>query len=188
MLEDAAGVFAGVEVGDLAAHACRVAERVRSGPDLRFAAVKPEGTDAELVVAGLKLLPQERASPGIGGVIEGDADLSWRTAVWPIPGDGCAVVRESEHARVAHRDETVGQRADRRPDRDRRLDAEGAQFLDHPARIGPARRVEVPVAQVPPVQVVDHEHGQRQAAAGVLAGHLEQLVLVAVAQLALPEP
>ena len=54
-------------------------------------------------------------------------------------------------------------------------------------RVGPGHGIELPVAHLRPVEEVDDDDGERQAAALVLAGHRQQLVLRVIAQLALPE-
>src|SRR5260370_41495755 len=92
VLVPAAGVFARVEVGDLAARTRGVAEMVRAGLHLRFAGVEPERADAELVVVRLELLPEESTGPFVGGVVEGDADLGRGTAVRPVALRGRAAL------------------------------------------------------------------------------------------------
>ena len=75
----------------------------------------------------------------------------------------------------------------RRPDGDHHLDAKLLQFAHHGRRVGPVGGVELPFPHLRPMQIVDHDDRHGQAAAFVLAGHGQQLVLRPVAQLALPK-
>ena len=73
------------------------------------------------------------------------------------------------------------------PDGDHELCAHVVELLDHGIGVRPAGGIELPVALAGPVEEVDDDHVQRDAAALVLARDGEDLVLGAVAQLALPE-
>mmetsp|Transcript_38438 Transcript_38438/g.74544 ORF Transcript_38438/g.74544 Transcript_38438/m.74544 type:complete len:466 (+) Transcript_38438:120-1517(+) len=69
------------------------------------------------------------------------------------------------------------------------LHADRLELVNHRLRIGPALLRENLVAKraSSPVEVVDHDERERDAARHVLPGHVQQLRLVAVAVLALPE-
>jgi hypothetical protein len=98
-----------------------------------------------------------------------------------------AVLGADEVPALLHHRVVLAQRRDRGPHRDDELDAELRQLAHHRRRVGPLRRVELPLAQVRPVEEVADDGVQRQPAPGVLAGDAEELLLGAVAQLALPE-
>ena len=74
---------------------------------------------------------------------------------------------------------------DLRPDRDHEFDPELGELGDH-RRVRPELVLEPVVAHLWPVEEVGDDDVQRQAAALVLARDLEELLLVPVAELALP--
>ena len=157
------------------------------GEDLRFARVEPERPDAVAAIAVGDLLPDVAASLGVGRVVEAHEGL----AVGALVPER-EVKRQARH--VAHQEAApvhlrvvVAVGVDRRPDRDHELDSELSQLVHHRLGIRPFCWVEPPLALARPVEVVADDHRERQAAALVLAGDLEQLVLVPVAQLGLPE-
>ena len=76
---------------------------------------------------------------------------------------------------------------DLRPDGNHRLNAHLVQLVDHCLRIREVFLVKTVITASWPVIVVDHKNIQRNAAFFVLARHVQNLLLVVVAQLALPE-
>ena len=76
---------------------------------------------------------------------------------------------------------------DLRPDGNHRLDAHLMQLVDHCFRIREVFLVKTVITASWPVIVVDHKNIQRNAAFFVLARHVQNLLLVVVAQLALPQ-
>ena len=76
---------------------------------------------------------------------------------------------------------------DLRPDGNHRLNAHLVQLIDHCLRIREVFLVKTVITASWPVIVVDHKNIQRNAAFFVLARHVQNLLLVVVAQLALPE-
>ena len=76
---------------------------------------------------------------------------------------------------------------DLRPDGNHRLNAHLMQLVDHCLRIREVFLVKTVITASWPVIVVDHKNIQRNAAFFVLARHVQNLLLVVVAQLALPE-
>jgi hypothetical protein len=98
-----------------------------------------------------------------------------------------AVLRADEAAALLHGLVVLGERGHRRPHAHHQLDAQFGELPLHRRRVRPLRRVELPLAQVRPVEEVADDDVDRQAAALVLPCDGEEFVLSAVAQLALPE-
>ena len=80
-----------------------------------------------------------------------------------------------------------GIRLHRRPYGHHESDTHLVQLPDHAFGVRPEVEVEVPVALVGPMKEVNDDDIQRQAPAPVLTGDVQQLFLVPVPQLALPE-
>ena len=187
-LEEALGVQQRVDVPDLQAGAEVVAQVARLlGPQLRLAGVQPPGADSVGVVAPLGLLPYERAGPGVGRVVVAHQRLARLLGVRDRQVHADALLVRDQQAIGLHLGVVVAQRVDRGPDRHHELHAEPVQLVHHGRRVRPLLGVELPVAHVGPVEVVGHDDRERQPAPLVLPGHAEQLVLVPVAELALPE-
>ena len=170
-----------VEVADLGVGAEVVAEVVEV-VDAVFGLglVEPERLDAEVEVVLAAQVPDELPGGGIGRVEEHARALELHLHV-------DAAFGAHEQVVLLHGVEVLGLRRDLRPDGDHELDTEVVELVGHGPGVGPELLVEAEVAHLGPVEEVRDDHVQRQAAALVLAGHLEQLLLVPVAQLALPE-
>ncbi len=154
--------------------------RVVVGLVLRFGLVQPEGPDARLVVVLPALLPHELACRGVGGVVEDRGLLEAHLHV-------DAGLGAHEQVRVAHLLVVLRRERDLGPHRDHELDAHGRELGDRGRRVREVLLVEAEVPHPRPVEEVADDHVERQSPAPVLAGHLEQLLGVPIAQLALPE-
>lgn len=140
------------------------------------------------MVAAPDPFPDVLARLGVGGVVEGDlGGVGAEPLVRPVGVRHRPELGADEQSLVQHGVVVLAGRADRGPDRDHQLDAHLVELADHRRRVGPLGGVELPLAEVGPVEEVADDHGQRQPAPLVLAGDLEQFLLGAVAQLALPE-
>ena len=174
-------VFARVEVAD-ARRGAVVEEEVvgvgRAGLGLRQ--VEPERAEAVGAVGLAEALPDPRAGGGVRGVEVLRARAGAEALVR-------AADRADEEAALLQLGAVARALVDGRPHGDDRLDAHRAQLAHHPGRVGPEGAVEVPVALVDPVEVVGHDRGERDAELAVAARDAHQLVLRAVAALALPE-
>jgi len=177
-----AGVVLGVEVAHLKRRTCMVAVLgVVVVLVLRFGYIQPEGLDAQVEVVLLALVPHVGASGGIGRVVEHARVLESHVKV-------DAGLRPHQQVILAHF--FVILRRDRalRPDGDHQLDAERAQLLHHRGGVGEEGFVESEIAHPGPVEAIGHDDVHGQAATLVLAGNLQQFLLVPIAQLALPKP
>ena len=155
--------------------------------DLGLAGVEPEDAHALVPVARLDLAPDVVPRLGVGRVVVVDVGRPLLVGVDKGKEGVDAVVGADQVARRLHLPAVVALDVDAGPHRDHELDAHRLELADHGRRVGPALGVPGPVALARPVEVVDHDDRQRQAAALVLPRHLEQLLLRPVAQLALPE-
>ena len=179
---EGAGVALGVDIARLGDGAGIVAVVVKVvGAVLGLGLVQPEDLDAAVVVVFLDLAPQVLAGVGVGGVKEhgvliDEAHLAVH-----------ALVAAGDVALLVHFLIILGQQRDLRPDGDHQLHAHLLELAHHCLGIGPELLIEAEVAHVRPVEEVHHDHVHRDAAAVVLARDGEQLLLVPVAQLALPE-
>ena len=87
-----------------------------------------------------------------------------------------------------HRTEVLAPTVNGRPDGDDHLDSHGMQFVHHRFRIRPVGAVELPVSLVRPVEEIDHDLVDPDSFFLISPGDLQDLVLGAIAKLALPEP
>ena len=147
------------------------------GEDLGLARVEPERADAVAAIAVGDLVPDVAARFGVGRVVEAHEGGAVG-ALSRTPGEAAGPPCCDQEAAPIHLGVVVAVRVHRRPDRDHELDAELSQLVHHRLRIRPFVRVEPPLALVRPVEVVADDHRERQAASLVLAGDLEELVLV----------
>ena len=147
---------------------------------LRLGLIQPEHAHALVVVVFLHFVPDEFARLGVRRVVVD-------RVVHAVQRNREAALDIDEQAALAHLCIVRALVVDGRPDRDHQLDAHLLQLADHRVRVWPVLRVEAPLALERPVEEVDDDDGDRQAAALVLARHLQKLLLRLVAQLALPE-
>ena len=157
------------------------------GAQLRLAGIDPEIGDAVPHVAFARLVPDVAARLRVGGIVVGTEMRGERVLVRVDIRHRRAALGLHQVAALAHLRPGLGIRLHGGPDRDHRLHAHRAQLGHHRIRVGPFGGIEFPLAHAGPVEEVDHDAGQRQAARLVLARDRKQLVLRAIAQLALPE-
>ena len=181
-LVEGAGVGLGIEVAGLGHGPGIVAVVVKViGAVFRLGLVQPEDAHAVVVVVLLDLAPEVGAGVGVGGVKEqGVLVHKAHLAVH-------ALVAAGEEALLVHLPEVLALERDLRPDGDHQLHAHGLELLDHGLGIGPELLVKAEVAHVRPVEEVHDDHVHGDAAAVVLARDVQELLLVPIAQLALPE-
>ena len=157
------------------------------GINVRLVVVQPVQLHAVVEIPFFHFVPNVTAPLGIGGVIIGKISRPVDVVVnEDVLGVHPALVVDQQAA-LLHFSIVFTERADRRPDGNHQPDSQLFQFLRHGRRVGPALRVEAPVAHVRPVEEVADDHRQRQPAPFVFTRHIEQLCLGFIAQLALPE-
>ena len=158
------------------------------------ARVQPERLDAQVEVVALPVLPQKRSGSGVRRIV------LQRASTRPVGGMvGCRPRRIAHPPRFravrpAHVDapavelgEVVAAFLHRYPRRDHDPRAQVVDLTHHGGRVGPELRVELPVAPVAVVAVVDDQHRYGEAEALELPRHGDKLLLRAVPVLALPE-
>ena len=155
--------------------------------EVRLAGVEPPDLGCRAVVVVAHLLPDKVAGFRVGRVIELYVDPSLRAGVAERLMRGQASLVADEQPALPHLVIVLAVRVHGRPDGDHELDAHLFQLTHHACRIGPGLGIELPVALQCPVEVVADDDRERQTAPLVLTRDVEQLVLRAIAQLALPE-
>ena len=145
-----------------------------------FGLVEPERAHALVPVVLAATIPHERAGARVGRVVVDAGLLEHHVEVEP---GFCA----DQIVVALHFHEILGRGGHLRPDRHHELDAHRVEFGDHRLWIRPEFVLELVVAKVGPVEEIDDDEIERDLAALELARHIEQLLLVPVAQLALPE-
>ena len=169
----------GVADGQLRAHVVAVVVEVVNGVfGLRL--VQPEHIDAAFKIIFAALIPQIPAGAGVGGVV--DVRIAQKVEALR------AALGADEQVFFAHLFKVFALFIHRRPDRDHAADAVFFELAHHGGGVGPVDGVELPLALARPMEKVDDDHVQRDAAAVVFARHFQHLFLRAVAQLALPQP
>src|ERR1019366_2666208 len=150
------------------AHRLRVA-----GARFWLAGIQPEGADAVALVVAFDLVDDEGARFGVSRIVVSDRNAIERPGVGVDEDflDRQGPLGAYQPALLNHDRILFSVWADRRPDRHHEFDPHGLQFLDHAGRIGPRPGIELPFALARPMEEVDDDAGQRQAAALVLAGY-----------------
>ena len=141
--------------------------------------VEPEGADPQVVVVAAAEVPEGRTGLRVGRVEEDARSLERHLDVDAALG---------AHEEVAPLERVEVLRVDRhlRPDRHHELHPELLELGHHRRWIRPELVVEPIVAHRRPVEEVSDDDVQRHTTPVVLAGDVEQLLLVPVPQLALP--
>ena len=150
-------------------------------PQIRLGVIQPEGVDAQIVVVPSAYLPDIPPSLGV-------EDVDLHAVPLEIVGLESATLSAHEQALLPHGPEVFRAPVHGGPYGDDHLDAHGVQLLHHGFGIRPVGLVKLPVPLDGPVEEVDDDLIQLDALLPVLPGHGEDLLLGAVAQLALPEP
>ncbi len=101
-------------------------------------------------------------------------------------GDIRTAIRADDIAPICHFAVVLALFINGRPYGHDRLNAHVLEFLDHRVGVGPIEGLELEIPLARPVEEVHHDGVQREAHRLVLAGDGHQLILGAVAQLALP--
>ena len=176
-----AGILSRVNISDLFHRACGVAVAlILVRRKLRLCFIQPECADAEICIIFLYFLPYILSCSRIcciqKDIIPMEQHLYINTCV--------ALYKESL---LFHFFVIFTSPVNLRPDGNHRFDAHLMQLIDHRLRIREIFFVKTVIAASWPVIVVDHENIQRNAAFFVLARHVQNLLLIVVAQLALPE-
>ncbi len=158
-----------------------------AGVDLRLAGVQPPHPHAEVEIVALDHRPEELAGARVGRIVVRDRHRHRHALVADRRLEVDALIGADQHATGVERRVVLGQGRHGRPDGDHQPHAEFVELGHHRLRVGILGRVEAVVAHRGPVEEVGDDHRQRQTPAPVLAHDLEQLLLAAVAQFALPE-
>ena len=145
---------------------------------LRF--IQPEQLNAKVVVVLFNGFPNKLPCLRMSGIIEGGVTHK-------IEVDLYATVAGDQPAFRLHLWEEWAAGFYRRPDGHHQFNAERFQFFNHGFWVWPVNRIKTPGALIRPVEEINNHHGQRQMSAVILARHLQHLLLVAVAQFALPQ-
>jgi hypothetical protein len=153
----------------------------------RLAGVQPEDPDAVAIVVLPELVPEVRARPGMGGVVVLNVGPSGGVRVGETVLRGQTALGARDETLVAQSRVVRVIRVHGRPHGNHQFHAQLAELAHHGARVRPTGRVKAPIPHHGPVEIVDHDHRQREASPLVLARHVQQLVLGLVAQFALPE-
>ena len=174
------GITDGVHVGALQRRARVITVIIKIVISVfRFRFIQPEAADALLIIVFFALLPDEFLRVGMGRVkISGIAH--------PCAVQAAPMVGSHQIAVFGHEGIIAAAFIHRRPYGHHRFHAHIVQFLHHGVRVGPVPGFKAEVALQRPMEKVDHDGIQRQAPALMLPGHVQQFLLRAVAQLALP--
>ena len=174
-----AGILARIQVSDLQIRAAVVAVLAVLVPGvLRLRLVKPEHADAAAVIVVAQLVPDVAARFRICHVGKARAAQMIHAV---------SVLAARQQAKLAHLAVVDALLLHRRPYGNHQLDAHFLQLPHHGGGIRPVFRIKAPVALMRPVEIIDHDDRDRQAAALILARDGEQLLLRLIAQLTLPE-
>ena len=141
--------------------------------------VQPEHIDAALVIIFAALFPQIGARLGIGRVVNVRIPQKIKALT--------AALGTHQQPALGHFGIIFALFVDGRPYRDHTARAVRLQLAHHGGGIRPILRVELPVALPRPMEKVDHDDIQRNAAAVIFARDGKHLFLRAVAQLTLPQ-
>ena len=176
---EALGVAHGIHVGGLQRRAREVAVVVEFvAVVLRLGLVQPEAADALRIIILLAAFPDELLRAGVGGV-----EVVGRAHPGGYVG---AAVGADDVAVISHGVEVLALFVDGGPHGHDGLDAHVLELLHHRVGIRPIEGLKLEVALAGPVEEIHHDRVQGQAHGLVLAGDGHQLILGAVAQLALP--
>src|SRR5579859_2025437 len=157
------------------------------GIEFRLACIEPPNADAMGDVVLTDQFPDVFPGGRVRGVIEADGHRHRHTLVATgLMGINSLIARD-EQASVPELWVVLRERRHSRPDGNHQLNAELSQLVDHRLRVGPFLWVKAIVAHRRPVEVVRHDHRQRQVAPGKLARDFEQFFLCAVSKFRLPE-
>ena len=175
------GVGLGIDISHLSRRPLEIAVIVKiiSGK-LRLRLVQPEDPDALVIIILSALVPDVFPGAGIGGVEEGAVSVVEH-------GHIHALVRLHQKALLLHLLIVLAAKIHLRPYGNHQLHAHFLQFLRHGLRIREKLLVEAVIAHSGPVEKVADDHVHRDASSLILPRHVQKLLLIPVAQLALPE-
>ena len=175
------GILSRINIPNLCHRACKipVTLKVISG-EFRFRLIQPEGFDPHVCVILLDLFPHILSGARIGrvqkDVVSVEDHLHVHTGV-------CL----DQEPLLLHLLIVFAPPVDLRPDGNHRLDPHFLQFLYHCLRIREVFFVKAVVTAARPVIIVDDQHIQRDVSLLVLPGNVQNLLLIVIAQFALPE-
>ena len=150
------------------------------GGILRLRLVQPEHVDAVAIVIFFYFVPDELPGLRIGGIIDHCIPLEVE-ALYGAP------LSPHHQPSLVHFTEIHALPVHGGPYGDHAAHAHLFQFVHHSLRVGPVLRVEVPIPLPDPMEKVYHDDIQGNPAPLIFPGHLQHLLLGAVAQLALPQ-
>ena len=176
-----AGVHLGIDIAYLQVGADFVAVVVKLiHPIFRLGFIQPEQAHAVIIVVLFALFPHKFPGFGVGGVQK-------QAVAAKLHRDLHAVLGLDQHTLFLHFLEVLAAQVDLRPDGDHQLDPHFLQLLAHGLGIGEEFFVKAEVAHARPVEEVDDDYVNGKLALFVFPGDLQHLLLIPVAQLALPE-
>ena len=150
------------------------------GAVIRFRIVQPECINAKVIIVLFAFLPDIFSGFRIENV-----DLHAVPLV--VIGLLRTALRRNQKSPVHHLREVLALSVHRRPDGDNNLDAHRMKLIHHRLRIRPVGFVKLPVSLKRPVEEVDDNHIDRKALFLVFPCNRQNLLLRAVAKLALPQ-